>query len=82
MKKDRAYIMEFDDLELAVDFGKVGSDDIVVEIISKNKDGKVGVISVKELGHAYKWDEADIKSYLANMESAGYDVILDYAHNV
>lgn len=83
MKKDsRAYIMEFDDLELAVDFGKKESNDYAVEVISQNKNGKVGVISVKDLGRAYKWDDTDIKSYIANMKSAGYDVILDYAHNV
>lgn len=65
--KQRKFVFEKGNIEVMVDFGKEGSDELTCEVISKIKGDKREVISAVSLGKAEFWSYKRINEYLASM---------------
>lgn len=63
----RNYVINKEDIEIRVDFGKKNSKDYTTLVISEIKDNKVNVISATTLGRACKWDKESINSCLLKL---------------
>lgn len=73
MGKDRIYRADIDGLIFDIDFGKENSNDSSYEIISKEMNDKVEVLSIKDLGKAKDWDKDNIRFYLFTVEKRPFD---------
>lgn len=65
--KQRKFVFEKGNIEVMVDFGTEGSDELTCEVISKIKGDKRIVLSANSLGRASKWNYKKINEYLASM---------------
>lgn len=65
--KQRRFTFTKANIEIMVDFGKEGSDELTCEVISKIKGDKKEVMSANSLGKAKNWSYKRINEYLANM---------------
>lgn len=62
----RTYNFKVEDYRIVVDFGRKDKD-YSYEVIAKEKDGKVEVLSARSIGKAKDWSKEDINSYLIQM---------------
>lgn len=65
--KQRRFTFTKANIEVMVDFGTEGSDELTCEVISKIKGDKRIVLSANSLGRASIWDYKKINEYLANV---------------
>lgn len=65
--KQRRFTFTKANIEIMVDFGKEGSDELTCEVISKIKGDKREVMSANSLGRAKNWSYKRINEYLASM---------------
>ena len=73
MGKDRIYRADIDGLIFDIDFGKENSNEDCIEVISKEMNDKVEVLSIKDLGKAKDWDKDNIRFYLFTVEKRPFD---------
>lgn len=64
--KQRRFTFTKANLEIMVNFGKEGSDELTCEVISKIKGDKREVMSALSLGKAKNWPYHRINEYLAD----------------
>lgn len=65
--KQRRFTFTKANIEIMVDFGKEGSDELTCEVISKIKGDKREVMSAVSLGKAEFWSYKRINEYLASI---------------
>lgn len=73
MGKERIYRADIDGLIFDIDFGKENSNDSSYEIVSKENDNKVEVLSIKDLGKAKDWNKDNIIFYLFMVKKRPFD---------